>query len=350
MNATMGLLSSINDYFSLDVGTTAIRAVQLRGGSMPRSLARYGAIPIEEKVSHAETTAAQTQLADAVRQLTKDTGISSRNVVVGIPTNKVFTTVVDIDNISAKELEKTIKYQADQFIPTAVSESKIDWVPIGPSPVAEQKQEVIITSVSKKYAEARLDLLESAGFNVIAMEPDTFGLCRALIKPENKEATMILDVGANTTDLVISYNDAPRLIRSISMGGNGLLRAAQQNLAIDEKQAMQFVYKFGLMQNKLEGQVFKAIQPTVDQLVAEIEKSIKFFATRYKDVPLKKIIVTGRASILPDFPVYLVNKTNTAVEIGNSWQNVSYPQNSHNDLMAISNQYSVAVGLAERKV
>ena len=48
--------------------------------------------------------------------------------------------------------------------------------------------------------------------------------------------------------------------------------------------------------------------------------------------------------------MYLVNKTNAPVEIGNSWQHVTYGKGEHNNLMAVSNQYAVAVGLAERDI
>ncbi len=346
----MGLFSSINDYFALDIGTTAIRVVQLRGSGETKNLVRYGSIPVEANTTQAESTAHQNRLMDTLTKVISDTGISTKNVVVGIPSNKMFSTVVDIDKVPEKELDKTIRYQADQYIPTAINESKIDWALIGQSPVDENKNEILLASVSKKYAETRMDLLESIGLNVIAMEPDAFALGRALVPAASQDAVMILDMGANSTDLIVEYMGAPRLVRSIPLGGNNLLKAAQQNLSVDEQQAMQFVYKFGMMENKLEGQVFKALQSSVDSLITEIEKSIKFFTTRYSNVPIKKIIVTGRASVLPDFPVYLVNKANIAVEIGNSWQNVSYPKDSYNDLMAVSNQYSVAVGLSERKI
>jgi len=345
----MTLFNTVSDFFALDIGTTAIRAVQLKGPQNQRVLVRYGSLAIDGKVAQSDSTAHRTQLANHVRELVKQAGISTKNVVVGIPSTNMFTTVVDFPKLAPKELEKTIKYQADQDIPTKIDDSKIDFAILGDSPVDSNKVEVLLASVTKKYAEGRLDMLESLGLNVIAMEPDAFALSRAVVSPETQEAVMVLDMGASSTDLVVLYGNNPRLVRSIPIGGSTLLKAAQQNLSVDDAQAMQFVYKFGLMQDKLEGQVFKAISPSVDSLVGEIEKSIKFFGQRNKDVPISKIVVTGRASVLPDFPVYLVNKVNVTVEIGNSWLNVSYPKEMYNDLMSISNQYSVAVGLAERK-
>jgi type IV pilus assembly protein PilM len=346
----MALFSTLNDFFALDIGTTAMRVVQLRGAGNQRSLAHYGSLAIDAKLSQSDSVNHQKQLLEQLKKLLKDTGVSTKNVVVGIPSNRMFTTVADFPKLSPKELDKTILYQADQFIPTKPDDSKIDYAVIGDSPTDNTKVEVLLASVAKKYAETRLDVLESIGLNVLAMEPDTHALSRAVLSPDIQEAVMILDMGASATDLVVVYGGNPRLVRSIPVGGDTLLKAAQQNLSVDDKQAMQFIYKFGLMQDKLEGQVFKAISPSIDSLISEIEKSIKFFTARYKNVPISKIIVTGRASVLPDFPVYLVNKTNITVEIGNSWLNVSYPKNLYNDLMAVSNQYSVAVGLAEREV
>jgi type IV pilus assembly protein PilM/plasmid segregation protein ParM len=121
-----------------------------------------------------------------------------------------------------------------------------------------------------------------------------------------------------------------------------------QNLSIDEKQAEQFVFKFGLSKDKLEGQIHQAIIGTVDLLTSEIEKSIKFVATRYPDTKLDRIIVTGGASALPEFPLYVANKFAVNVEIGNSWRNISFPADRQNELLAVSNHFGVAAGLAER--
>lgn len=346
----MGFLSSVSDYFALDIGTTSIRVVQLKGSGQNLSLLRYGSIPIDNKISQSDSASHQVQLLDAIKKLLGGTGVASRNVVLGIPSNKMFTTVVDMPKISDKELGQTIQYQADQYIPTPLDESKIDWSVLGESPTDANKIEVLLTSTTQKYAESRLDLLESMGLNVIAIEPDAFALGRSLVPTGTSDAVMILDMGATATDLVIVYNGSPRLVRSIPTGGDALLKVAQQNLGIDEKQAMQFVYKFGLVQDKLEGQVYKAISSTVDTLISEVEKSINFFSSRYDKAPITKIVVTGRASVLPDFPAYLVNKTNMSVEIGNAWLNVNYPKDAYNDLMSVSNQYAVAVGLAERVV
>ena len=342
----MSLLSGINDFFGLDIGTSAIRVVQLNGAS----LSRYGSVPVDAKLAASDAVPDQQKVAEIIRNLIGQAKVSSKNVAVGIPSNKVFTTVVDMDRLPQRELEKTIQYQVENYIPMQLSEAKFDWAMLGDSPKDKAKIELLISSVGKKYVEQRLDMLESIGLNVIAFEPDSLALTRALTPPNTLTAQLLLDIGNDATDLVISLFGMPRLIRSIPTGSSALIRAAIQNLNIDETQAKQFVFKFGLSEDKLEGQVFKAIVGSVDSLIGEVDKSIKFFMARYTGVNIEKAIVAGGASVLPNFPLYLANKTGLNVEIGNAWRNVSIPSSRQNDLMAIANHFPVAAGLAERVV
>lgn len=344
----MAILSGVSDFFGLDIGTTAIRMVQLRDGPAPRALEKYAYLPIDSKIAMSDAKADQQKLMEHVKQLLDESHITSRNAAVGIPSQKVFTTVVDIDRLNDDELAKTIRYQADSLIPTPLAESKIDWVVIGDSPKDKTKVEVLLSSVTNAFTEARLDMLESIGLNVIAFEPDNLALTRAIIPNDSTQPQMVLDVGSKSTDLVISMNGAPRLTRSIPTGSEAIVRAAMQGLNIDEKQAEQFVFKFGLSKDKLEGQIHQAIIGTVDLLITEIDKSIKFFQARYVENKLDRIIVTGGASALPEFPLYVANKFSINVEIGNAWRNVAYPADRQNELMAVSNHFGVAAGLAER--
>jgi type IV pilus assembly protein PilM len=343
----MGILSNTSEFFSLDIDSTAIRVVQLKGGKV-KTLARYGSIDIDPKIAKSDSNTDHQKLGEAIKKLIVETGITTSNVAVGLPSQKVFMTVVDIERLSPQELEKTIKFQADSLIPTPLSESKLDWALLGDSPKESSKVELLLASVSNDFVESWLDLLESIGLNVIAFEPDSLALTRSLLVPGTMAPHLILDMGDTTTDLVVTLNDAPRLIRSIPTGTDTLIKSAMQNLGIDEKQAQQFVFKFGLSKDKLEGQIHDAIIGSVEVLIGEIEKSIKFFNTRYPNAKIERVVMTGGASTLPEFPLYIANKFGISVEIGNSWRNIAFSADKQNELLTVSNKFAVAAGLAER--
>lgn len=345
----MSALSGVKDFFGLDIGTSAIRLVQLRGSGPVKALVKYALVPVDTKIVLSDAKADQQKIAKIIQDLIAQSKVTTKNVAVGLPSSRVFTTVVDIDKLSPAELEKTIQYQADTLIPTPIAESKIDWALLGDSPANTGKVEVLLSSVTNEFIENKLDMLEGIGLNVIAFEPDAIALARAIVPADATTPQMVIDMGEHTTDLVILHNGSPKLTRSIPTGIDSIIKSAIQNLNIDEKQAEQFVNKFGLSKDKLEGQIYNAIIGTVEVLVSEVEKSIKFYNARYTAAPLERIIVTGGASVLPEFPLYMANKFAINVEIGNAWRNVSFPADRQNELLAVSNHFGVAAGLAERQ-
>lgn len=344
----MRSLSGQPNFFGLDLGVTAVRLVELRGAGPIKNLGPYGFTPFEGSISFSDSKEDQRSVGIIVGQLIKQLGITTKNVVVNLPSNRVFSTVIDMDRLPPGELDKTIKYQADAYIPTPLAKSKMDWAVIGDSPKDPNKVEVLISSVANEYVENRLNMIEAIGLNVVAFEPDTMALARSLVAPDSNLPELVLDIGNSVTDLVISIGSAPHLSRSIPIGQQTIVQAAAVNLGVDAEQARQFVYKFGLSRDKLEGKVYNSILAVIDGLVSEIEKSIKFFAGRYAGSKLDRIIVTGNASILPELPLYIANKFAINVEIGNAWRNVSVPAAAQNEALAVSSHFAVAVGLAER--
>ncbi|HTB48856.1 MAG TPA: pilus assembly protein PilM, partial [Verrucomicrobiae bacterium] len=105
------LLSNSSDFFGLDIGTTAVRLVQLHGGT-PKTLVKYAYVPLQSTLALSESKADQQKLAQTVAQLVSQAHVSTRNVAVGIPSSRVFTTVADVDRLPTSELDKAIRYQA----------------------------------------------------------------------------------------------------------------------------------------------------------------------------------------------------------------------------------------------
>lgn len=346
---TQSILSGVSDFFGLDMGVGAVRVVQLKGPGPIKALDRYGQAPFQGTMALSESQNDRQRVAQTIRELVRSVGIDTKNVAVNLPSDHVFTTVIEIDKLPPQELAQTIRYQADSYIPTPLAQSKIDWAVIGDSARDPRKVELLLSSVENSFVEKRLNMLESIGLNVIAFEPDSMALARAVVPADSTTPQMILDIGEAATDLVMVIAGVPHLSRSIPTGTAAIVRTAAQNLSIDPQQAQQFVYKFGLGKDKLEGQVYNAIIGLVETLMAEVEKSIKYFQDRYPSSRLERIIVTGGASALPEFPLYIANRFGVNVEIGDSWSNISFPPDRRDELLAVSNHFAVAAGLAERQ-
>lgn len=343
-------LRGVGDFFALDIGTNAVRVVQLTpSGADTWNLQHFGYAPLDEKTSSSASPESLRRLGEVIMTAIGQSGIKSKNVVLGLPSSKTFTTVIEVPLMGEAELKSTLKYQIDQYIPMGANEAKVDWAPLGTSLHDPKMQEVLIASTANQYAEERLEFIESLGLNVIAAEPDPLAMVRSLLPDGIMDARLIIDVGELSTDLAITFDGSPRLVRTIPVGIRSLVKAAVQNLNVQEDQARQFILKFGLAPDRLEGQVYRAIESTLDNFATELTKSIKFFQTRYPSTPVGGILLSGFSAVVPQFGDYVTAKTGIPSSAANPWQKVSVAQSDQQQLTPIASEFATVIGLAQRR-
>ena len=130
----MALLNGLGNFFALDIGTNAVRVVQLSpSGQNNWDLQHYGYAPVDDKITSSNSNEAMHRLGEVIMTAVGQSGIKEKNVVIGLPSSKTFTTVIDVPNMGEAELKSTIKYQMDQYIPMKIEDAKVDWVLLGQS-------------------------------------------------------------------------------------------------------------------------------------------------------------------------------------------------------------------------
>ena len=345
----MNLLHGVGDFFSLDIGTNSMRLIQLAGDEKTGwALMRYAYVPIEQRLTADNTELGRKHLSEAIMGAVEQSGIKTKSVAVGLPASKTFTSIVETETLPEKELEKVFKYQIDKYVPMPMSDAKADYVILGPSPNDPSKTEVLVSSVAREYAETVRDTIEKTGLNVIAMEPEPLAMARSLAIPGAVDANLIVDFGEKSTDLVIVFQGKPRLVRSIPGGFGQLVNAVTAGLGVTEDQSRQFILKFGLAEDQVEGQVFKILNPSLDNYASELAKSVRFFQSKYLNGKVGGIILSGYASMIPLFSEYIEAKTSIPTIKGNPWQLVRTTPEQQHALMPVASEFAVVIGLSER--
>ena len=349
-NGGMGLLHGVGEFFALDIGTNAMRLVQLNGNRKHGwQLVKYAFVPADPKVMLDDSEAGLQKKGEAIKAAIAQAGIKTKKVALGMPAGKTFTAIVEVPMADEKTVENSVKYQADQYVPMPIDEAEFDSVVLGESPNDPTKVEVLISSTAKKYAEDRMSMLEEIGLDVIAQEPEPIAMARALVPVGEKGAQMVIDLGEKSTDLVVMYQGVPRLVRTIPGGLAILVKAVTSTLSVREDQAKRFILKFGLAQDKLEGQVFRAMETPLENFAAELTKSVRFFQSRYQMAPVEKIVLSGFAGVIPFIAEFMEAQTNVQTVQGNPWQMVQLSDQQQKALAEVASEFSVAVGLAERE-
>lgn len=335
------------NYFGLDLGNSSIKVAQLRELHGRPTLVTYGDMDIPENLLASDSEVDQDKVAEMVKQLANDAGVSSKNAIAALPSSSSYTAIINTPKLAEKELEESISYQADKYIPIPADQAKIDWAVIGENTDTEELS-VLIVAAPNNIATKYLNIVQKAGFELLALEINALALARSLTVPDTTGAVVVIDIGTLGTDIVLLKGQVPQLVRTVSVGSKSLRRVISQNLGLDETQSDQFMKKFGLQQDKLEGQVFKTLKPVMDHVVEEIVKSMKYFQEKNPDVKIEKLVMTGGTSALPGLPLYMANSTQLTVEIGNPWMNISYPTDIQQNLAGLSLSYSTVLGLALR--
>jgi type IV pilus assembly protein PilM len=343
----MSLFTEEENFFGLDLGASSIKLAQLKQMHGKPSLLTYGDMELPPNLLASDSPVDQDKLAQMIGQLVEDARVSTKNVVAALPSNFSYAAVITMPKLSHEELVNAVRFQADKYIPMAIDQVKLDWVVIGPKAGSEDEIEVLLVAAPISLANKYLNIMQKAGLELIALEINPIAQTRSLLTPGH-EPLMVIDFGSVATDMAIVTSQAPRLIRSANAGSRTMVRVLAQNLGLDEPQAQQFMHKFGLIQTNLEGQVYAALKPAIDTVVEEITKSITYFHESNPDLKVGKIVITGGTAALPGLPAYLANATGIMVEIGNPWNNISYPSSLEDKLTPLSLSYSSALGLAMR--
>jgi type IV pilus assembly protein PilM len=341
----MSLFGGSTEHFGLDIGTEAVRVVKLSGNESKFTLDAFGLAMLPPGLSQSDSKIDQQKLAKIIDELLKRSQIDTKNVIAAIPGTSVFNTTVRVPNMSQSELEKAVRFQAEQNLPVKLDEVKYDWQVIKQDPQTKELVVMIIAATKGKVMHM-MDLFKYAGLNVLALETSTVGMARSLTSTAEPLA-MVLDIGSTTTEIAIIEKGILMQTRSFPLGGIAMTRAVAQNLRLDQEQAELFKKKFGLSQDKLEGQVFRAIDPILKNILDEAVRSSKFYEEQFKQ-KVNRVILTGGVSRLGMISEYIKNYLGMEVSFGNPWTKVSFNPSYNDKLNEVAPDFATAVGLAMR--
>jgi type IV pilus assembly protein PilM len=342
----VSFLGGNKEHFGLDIGANEIRLVQLSGGPAKFTLEAFGVAAIPPGLSQSDSKLDLQKTAKIINDLMKSSQVDTRNVVSAIPGTSVFNAVVKMPPMSQAELAKAIKYQAEQNIPLKLEEVKYDWQVIKQDPQTKELT-VMIIAAAKGKVQQMMELFQYADLNVLALETATVAIARSLSVPEDP-LVLVLDIGSTTTEIAVVENGILGQTRSFPLAGFAMTRAISQNLGLEVDQAEQFKQKFGLSQDKLEGQVYKVIEPILKNILDEAVRSSKFYQEQFGKT-IGRVVLTGGTSRLPMVAEYIKAYMGVEVVFGNPWGNVSFQSSFNDKLNEISPEFATAVGLAMRE-
>lgn len=346
------------EFFGLDIGSYSIKAVEIDRNGTDLKLSAVGMASAPPNLIFSDSEIDKQTLADSIKKLTKDIGVHTKNVVAAFPESITFTRVIEMPNITDQELSNAIEWSAEQYIPMPLSEVKLSWMILGEGEAkkegnTEKTLRVLLVAAPLSLIERYMRILELSGLQVHAFETEVIAISRALLaRNQVGPTTLIVSIGASTTDLSIIDSQNIQFTRSIGTGGTALTRSISQELGFDLAQAEEYKKSYGLQEDQLEGKIMNILKPVVDVIISEVERAILFYQTKHISSPVKRIVITGGSAQLPGLVVYMASSLGVEVQIGDPWQGIEIAPKFNFDPQDIQNKvnYAVVIGLAKRDV
>ncbi|OGR83702.1 MAG: hypothetical protein A2901_07200 [Elusimicrobia bacterium RIFCSPLOWO2_01_FULL_54_10] len=358
------------DSIGIDIGSSSIKIVQLKGSPGKYQLVRWSVIPIlgtmeGEKSEKAELTpeekkAAATNLLRSYRGSGK--GIP-KNAVSSVSGSSVIVRYVKFQKLTRKELTKTIKVEAEPYIPFNIEEVYVGFYPVRDLVEdGKTKMETVLVAAKQDQVNQRTEILEGAGFKPTIIDVDAFALESVYdasfqgVPPE--ETVLIANIGFTQTNFVIIDKGLSVVVKDSLVAGNSINKAVVKNLGTDIRTAEKLKLANGLLLTPQEKEaamnegkkeavaVSNAISSVAKDLTTEIKKLIEFYSMQGTERQVNRVIVSGGSSNVKNLIPHMAKELNLPVERLNPFTGISgtegVPEEYHTTL-------GVAVGLAMRR-
>lgn len=336
----------------LDIGSSYIKAVQLKDTRSGYELELFDMIPISPELIVEGSIIDSIRLTEALKELIRKAKIKTKDAVISISGHSaVIIKRISLPDMTEEELSESIKFEAEQYVPFDIEDVNIDFQILGPREEPGQ-MDVILVAVKKEVINDYVNVVNEAGFNTVIVDVDAFALENMYginYEIEADTNVALINIGASTINMNIVRGGVSAFTRDSSVGSNLHSEALQREFNISYEDAERL--KKG---EPLEKITPEDAQPVImnasEEIINEIKRSIDFFRGGSPSADIKEIILSGGCALIKGFPELLSESTGIEVRKAEPFRNIKIPKRF--DLLSLDDvapMLAVAVGLAIRR-
>lgn len=290
----------------LDIGTSAVRAAEVRGHD-PATLVRFAQLSLPAGAVVAGEVIDEEGVAAVIKDLWKRAGFKVKRVALAVANPSVVVRQVDLPAMSDEDLRGALPYQVQDYIPIAVDDALLDFVPLSEY-VADDgaaMQRVLAVAAQKEMVSAFVRVVERAGLDPVAVDLGPLAAVRALCAPAPPvlgeiPSEVVVDIGAGVSTVIVHRGGDTLFVRILGSGGLDITAALVEELAIQPEEAEALKQSIGLTGGS-EGQdarVADIIRLRARMFIEDIRQSLDFYHSQPDAQRISRVILTGGGSRL----------------------------------------------------
>jgi type IV pilus assembly protein PilM len=339
----------------LDIGSSSVKIVQLKerkGGFM---LQAFGSAPLPPEAIVDGALMNSSAIVQAIQELVAKEKVKTKEVAIGVRGHSVIIKKISLPRMSQEELDESIQWEAEQYIPFDVKDVNIDTTILTPEGDAAGQMDVLLVAAKKDMINDYVSVCAEAGLTATVVDVDAFAVQNAYEASYDVDpgtTAVLINVGAAVTNINILARGTTTFTRDITMGGNAFTEEIQKqlNISYDEAEALK-VGGQGETDAVVPQEVERVIAGVAEQLAGEIQRSLDFYSATAADNRIGRILLSGGTARIPALFKVLEARAGVPVEILNPFKNIEVDNRRFDPaaILAAAPGAAVGIGLALRR-
>lgn len=312
----------------LDIGTSAVRAAEVRGRD-PGTLTRFAQLSLPPGAVVAGEVIDEDAVAQVVRELWRRGGFKIKRVALAVSNPSVVVRQVDLPAMSEEDLRGALPFQVQDYIPIAVEDALLDFVSLGEY-VADDgaaMQRVLAVAAQREMVSAFVRVAERAGLDPASVDLGPLAAVRALtpVAPPvlgEIPSDVVVDIGAGVTTVTVHRGGDTLFVRIIGTGGIDVTAALVEELAIQPEEAEALKQAVGLTggEDGDDARVAEIIRLRARMFIDDVQQSLDFYHSQPDAQRIARVVLTGGGSRLRGLAEELGATLSTTVEPADAFE------------------------------
>jgi type IV pilus assembly protein PilM len=333
----------------LDIGSSSVKAVELKKAKEGYELVSFGLEPLAQDTVVDGAIMDAPAVAEKIISIFDKQKIKSKEVSTSVSGHSVIVKRVSMPLMSEEELYDRVQSEASQNIPFDIADVSLSYQLLE---ATENQMDVLLVAVKKDKILNHTNVLAQAGKTPMVVDIDAFALQNCYEVNYDLDASQVialLNVGASVMNINIIRGLTPLFTRDVSVGGNQYTDALQKELDLSFEDAEKL--KMGAtLPGVSEEQRTAILRSVSDILILEIQKTFDFFRATASGENIRRIVVAGGTARVPGLLDLLKEEFAMPVEELYPFRKITVDPGRHDDsqLRDLAPRLTIALGLALR--
>jgi type IV pilus assembly protein PilM len=353
----------------LDIDRGSIKAVQISGAGGGYSLQHVGYHRLPPGTILDGEVANHDLLAAEIREFWDSHSFTGKAVTLGVSNQKVVVRLLDFPHMAQADLQGAISFEAQDHIPMPLDEAVLDYVVLGPTEERSDLDRVLVVAAQREMISRYTSAVRTGGLRPAGVDVKALSLTRSTLPDPffgDEGAVLLLDVGAEITNLVVADRGNPVLTRFVPVGLVDFVAAVveladlpedeAERLALDPRvrlgseqdETQEVEAEEGSFDPALVYDVRRGLEGAAQTLADEVQRSIEHHRSQEAARDVSRVLLSGEAALIPNLDGYLGELLDVPTSSGKPVEKLSANRSNVTDdqLRAMEPVLAVAFGLA----